>query len=143
MRLEIECKNLTDTKKCAESIAKICKAPKVISLCGDLGAGKTTFAKSFIASLGITQNVTSPTFTLLNEYENGDVKIYHFDMYRLASSDEAYEAGFERYFAPELLDGITLVEWAENTPDILPKNYMKITFEKLGENERKIVIEEI
>lgn len=143
MKIEIICKNIEQTKSVAKSLAKTVKAPKVISLCGDLGAGKTTFARYFIQELGAKENVTSPTFTLLNEYHIDDLNIYHFDMYRLSSSEEAFEAGFERYFSLETLDGITLVEWAENTLEIMPKKYLKITFEKLGENERKVIVEEV
>lgn len=143
MKIEIISQNLDQTNLIAQTIAKTIKAPEVISLCGDLGSGKTTFAKYFIKALGIIENVTSPTFTLLNEYELDNIKVYHFDMYRLENSDEAFEAGFERYFAKETLDGITLVEWAENAIEILPKEYLKISFTKLGENERKISVEEI
>lgn len=143
MRIEIVCKNVNQTNSVAQTLAGTIKPPQVISLCGDLGAGKTTFARFFINALGITENVTSPTFTLLNEYETPNVKIYHFDMYRLENSDEAFEAGFERYFSKDTLDGITLVEWAENAKEILPKEYLKISFVKLGENERKIIVEEV
>lgn len=143
MKIEIICKSVDQTNSVAQTLARTIKSPQVISLCGDLGAGKTTFARFFINALGIAENVTSPTFTLLNEYEGKDVKIYHFDMYRLENSEEAFEAGFERYFSKDSLDGITLVEWAENAIEILPKEYLKISFMKLGENERKIIVEEV
>lgn len=143
MILEVITKNDIETKKFAGAFAKTVQLPAVISLEGDLGAGKTTFAKGFIAGFGVTNLVTSPTFTLLNEYKSNQINLYHFDMYRLSSFEEARELGFDEYFDLKKLNGIVLVEWAENVKRILPAHYFKISFEKIDDEKRKISIEEI
>ena len=132
--------NRDETLDFAEKLAKQIVAPKIIVLSGDLGAGKTTFSKGFAKGLGISETITSPTFTLLNEY-SGDKNLYHFDMYRLSSKEEAYELGFENYF--ENNDGIILVEWAENVKGLFTPPYLKILIEKIDENKRKFTLEEI
>lgn len=128
-----------ETMEFAKEFAKTIKAPKIIVLSGDLGAGKTTFTKGFAEGLGVSEIITSPTFTLLNEY-SGKERMYHFDMYRLSSKEEAYELGFEDYFKKN--DGIVLVEWAENVEGLFSPPYTKITIEKISDNEREIKIEE-
>ena len=142
MKLEIISKSENETLLLAEKIAGSLPVPTVVSLVGDLGAGKTTFTKGFAKGLGIDKMVTSPTFTILNEYLEGKIKLYHFDMYRLESEEEARAVGFENYFDLKSLDGITVVEWAENTKGILPKQFMQITFEKVDDDTRKILIEQ-
>ena len=132
--------NRDETLNFAEKLAKQIVAPKIIVLSGDLGAGKTTFSKGFAKGLGISETITSPTFTLLNEY-SGDKNLYHFDMYRLSSKEEAYELGFENYF--ENNDGIILVEWAENVKGLFTPPYLKVLIEKIDENKRKFTLEEI
>ena len=132
--------NRDETLNFAEKLAKQIVAPKIIVLSGDLGAGKTTFSKGFAKGLGISETITSPTFTLLNEY-SGDKNLYHFDMYRLSSKEEAYELGFENYF--ENNDGIILVEWAENVKGLFAPPYLKVLIEKIDENKRKFTLEEI
>ncbi len=132
--------NRDETLDFAEKLAKQIVAPKIIVLSGDLGAGKTTFSKGFAKGLGISETITSPTFTLLNEY-SGDKNLYHFDMYRLSSKEEAYELGFENYF--ENNDGIILVEWAENVKGLFTPPYLKVLIEKIDENKRKFTLEEI
>ena len=129
-----------ETMDFAYELAKKIKAPKIIVLSGDLGAGKTTFTKGFAKGLGIKEIITSPTFTLLNEYE-GREKMYHFDMYRLSSKEEAYELGFEDYLNKN--DGVVLVEWAENVEGLFSPPYTKITLNKLSNTKREIKIEEI
>ena len=129
-----------ETMDFAYELAKKIKAPKIIVLSGDLGAGKTTFTKGFAKGLGIKEIITSPTFTLLNEYE-GREKMYHFDMYRLSSKEEAYELCFEDYFNKN--DGVVLVEWAENVEGLFSPPYTKITLNKLLNTKREIKIEEI
>ena len=132
--------NREETIAFAEDLAKKIDCPKVIVLSGDLGAGKTTFSKGFAKGLGIEETITSPTFTLLNEY-TGEKNLYHFDMYRLSSKEEAYELGFENYF--EKNDGIILVEWAENVKGLFTPPYLKVLIEKIDENKRKFTLEEI
>lgn len=132
-----------NTLNLAERFIKKVNSPKIIVLSGDLGAGKTTFAKGLAKGLGVQENVTSPTFTILNEYDGVKMRYYHFDMYRLNSIDEAYTLGFETYFDHANLPGIIAVEWAENIPGLIKKPYTKITFLKKDDNKREIIIEEI
>lgn len=134
--LKVVTKNSDETMIFAEKLAKTIEKPLVVNLVGDLGAGKTTFAKGFLRGLGVCENVTSPTFTLLNEYY-ADFPIFHFDMYRIEDENETVQLGFDEYFDLNTLKGVTLVEWAENTPKLLPNKYMQIDIEKIDENKRE------
>lgn len=110
---------------------------------GDLGVGKTVFTQGFAQGLGITEPVNSPTFTILQEYEEGRMPFYHFDVYRIADPEEMYELGYEDYFFGQ---GVCLVEWAELIKELLPSKRTMITIEKdlkKGFDYRKISIEEI
>ena len=98
----------------------------VILLYGDLGVGKTVFAKGFAEGLGITEPVTSPTFTIVHEYE-GSKKMYHFDLYRIGYPDELYDIGYVEYFYS---DGVSLVEWPERLEYLMPENAISVTVEK-------------
>lgn len=140
MKIKVITKSPEETILLAEKFGKSIKEPCVISLEGDLSAGKTTFAKGFAKGIGVRDVVTSPTFTILNEYENGKINLYHFDMYRLGGLDEAFALGFEEYFNKENLKGIILVEWAENVQGLLPTQYYKISFAKISDEERLIEI---
>jgi tRNA threonylcarbamoyladenosine biosynthesis protein TsaE len=140
MKIRVVTKSPEETMLLAQKISQMVQAPCVISLVGDLSAGKTTFSKGFALGLGIKEIVTSPTFTILNEYENEKNKLFHFDMYKLNSVEEAYELGFEEYFDINKLNGIVLVEWASNVKGLLPKSYYEISFTKLSDNERVIEI---
>ena len=128
------------TKQIAKKYAESIKSPVVISLVGDLGAGKTTFTKGFAEGLGIKELVTSPTFTIMNDYKSGRLPLYHFDMYRLNGKEEASNLGFDEYFDLRKLDGVVVCEWAENVEGLLPKLHVEIEFEKIDENKRKIRI---
>ncbi len=144
MKIEIITNNENETILVAEKFSKSISFPCIISLEGDLGAGKTTFVKGFAKGLGIKEIITSPTFTILNEYIDNDIKLFHFDMYRIESIQEITELGFENYFdLKSLKKAAVFVEWAINTPQLLPKNYFIITFEVLGENKRKIIIQTV
>ncbi len=112
----------------------------VFTLVGDLGAGKTHFVKGFAKGVGSEELVTSPTFTLLNVYENGKMPIYHFDMYRLSSAEEGQELGFDEYFDLKSLDGVVLVEWPEKVEGLINCPHIQIKIEKLGDEKRKITI---
>ena len=118
MKIKTEIDSLKQTEELASVFAKIVKPPMVILLNGDLGSGKTTFVKSVVKALGCDDLVTSPTFTLLNTY-NAKFPIYHFDMYRLTSAEEAMNVGFEEYFDKKSLDGVCFVEWAENVEGLI------------------------
>ena len=128
------------TMKIAEKYARGVKSPMVISLVGDLGAGKTTFTKGFAKGFGVKQTVTSPTFTIMNEYEGSQMPLYHFDMYRLSSKEEAINCGFEEYFDLSKLKGVVIVEWASNTEGLLPTLHVEIELKKLDDNKREIII---
>ena len=109
----------------------------VIAYQGDLGAGKTAFTRGVALGLGAKEQVTSPTYTIVNEYLSGKYPLFHFDMYRLASSDDLFDIGWEDY-----LDrgGICAVEWSENVADAM-ENAIVVTIEKLGEDTQRITIE--
>ena len=139
MRLKMEIENLRQTQELAQAFAKVLKPSTIVVLNGDLGSGKTTFVKEVVAALGSKDLVTSPTFTLLNTYE-ADFPIYHFDMYRLSSAEEAMAVGFEEYFDKKSLDGVCFVEWAENVEGLIKKVDYTINFEKKGDTHRTVTI---
>ena len=128
MQLITNCE--TDTKNFAKSLAKILKPKDIVVLTGELGSGKTKFVEGFLSYFGLENEISSLTFTIVNEYKNNDINIYHFDVYRLADSSEFYEIGGDEYFDT----GICLIEWGELIEDALPSNYIHITFTK-NENE--------
>lgn len=141
--MEFVSKSAKQTEKFAKKFAKKLKSPHIILLFGDLGAGKTHFTKGFAKGVKCKQLVTSPTFTIMNCYEGGRFPVYHFDMYRLSSADEAREAGLEQYFNLKTLDGVSIVEWPENVKGLIDlKNVIEIHIEKLDENSRTISIKE-
>ncbi len=107
-----------ETNKIGQAIAEKLKKGDVICLTGDLGTGKTTLSKAIAKGLGIRETVTSPTYTIVHEYE-GEIPFFHFDVYRIDDINEMYEIGFEEYLAG---DGICLIEWAERITDILPED---------------------
>ena len=133
--------SIQDTFRIAGEIATSLSVPSIIHLEGDLGAGKTHFVKGFAKALGVDEMVTSPTFTIMNEYVGENCSIYHFDMYRLSSAEEALALGFEEYFDLKTLNGFSLVEWAENVEGIFPDNVVKIEILKTtNENQRRIIV---
>ena len=109
----------------------------VIAYQGDLGAGKTAFTRGVALGLGAGERVTSPTYTIVNEYLSGKYPLFHFDMYRLASSDELFDIGWEDYLER---GGVCAVEWSENVADAM-EGAIVVTIEKLGEDTRRITIE--
>ena len=141
MKLQMETNSLGQTRELAKAFSKVLKAPMVILLNGDLGAGKTTFVKEVVGALGSDDLVTSPTFTLLNTY-SATFPVYHFDMYRLSSAEEAMNVGFEEYFDKGRLDGVCFVEWAENVEGLINDVDYEINIEKLGDTKRRFTIKE-
>lgn len=121
------------TKEIASTLGSYVKSGDVITLEGDLGSGKTTFTKGLAAGLGIKRNVTSPTFTIIKEY-NGRIPLYHMDVYRLEHSDE--DIGFTEYFDG---NGVTVVEWAKFIEDFMPNQYLVIKIEVIDDTSRKII----
>lgn len=141
MRIKMELANLKQTKELADAFAKVLKPPMVVLLTGDLGSGKTTFVKEVVSALGCDDLVTSPTFTLLNTYD-AKFPVYHFDMYRLSSAEEAMNVGFEEYFDKKSLDGVCFVEWAENVEGLINDVDYVIQIDKTGETKRTVTIKE-
>lgn len=115
-----------ETKAFAKAFAKDLKKGDVIVLSGDLGSGKTKFVEGILSYYGMENEISSPTFTIVNEYTSEIENIYHFDVYRLENSDEFYAIGGEEYFQK----GICFIEWGEIIEDILPKHYIKINFSR-------------
>lgn len=132
-------KSEEDTKNFAKSLASQLKKQDIVVLTGDLGSGKTKFTEGILSYFGLENEISSPTFTIVNEYQKDDLFIYHFDVYRLEDSSEFYEMGGEEYFE----NGICLIEWGELIEDILPNDYIKISFSRdtKHENIRNINVE--
>lgn len=128
--------NLEELKEFAKKLAPLLKAGDVINLIGDMGAGKTTLVNEIARLFGINDS-SSPTFAIVNIYE-GDVEIYHLDLYRFDNPDELLDIDFETYFYPE--EAITFIEWAENGEGYLPDNMIDIKIDKINDNSRQITI---
>lgn len=129
-----------ETKNIGQQIAKNSKASQIYCLSGDLGVGKTQFTKGFALGLGINEHITSPTFTILQEYHQGRLPFYHFDVYRLSHFEELFDLGYEDYFFGS---GICLIEWAEIINPIIPKDSIWINIKKdlsKGEDYRLIEV---
>ena len=126
-----------ETEAIGAALGNIIKPGTVIAYRGDLGAGKTAFTRGLAKGLGCKEIVTSPTYTIVNEYLGGRIPLFHFDMYRLRSSDDLFDIGWEDY-----LDrgGVCAVEWSENVDDAM-EDAIYITIEKLGEDSRRITLE--
>lgn len=136
----IETRNEDDTRKLGKILGELVKAGTVITLNGDLGVGKTVFTQGFAQGLGVNEPVNSPTFTIVQVYEEGRMPFYHFDVYRIGDIEEMEEIGYEDYFYG---NGVCLVEWAELIKEILPEKYVEIFIEKdlnYGFDYRKITI---
>lgn len=135
--------NENETMMVGEKLAKVTAMGTVITLTGDLGAGKTHFVKGFVRGMESDNLVTSPTFTLLNVYESGKMPVYHFDMYRLSSKEEAEELGFNEYFDISSLDGVTIVEWPEQVAGLIDMTHLEIKIEKLEGDKRKLTLSSV
>jgi tRNA threonylcarbamoyladenosine biosynthesis protein TsaE len=132
-------KSQQETFEFGQKIGKSLKGGEVITLDGELGAGKTVFTKGLATALGITDEITSPTFTILNIYENFPLTLYHYDAYRLKSGEEAYGSGLTDYLRAR--DGVCVIEWAQNIASALPKKLIKIQINYLNATEREIIYE--
>ena len=126
-----------ETEKIGAALAKLLPPGTVIAYRGDLGAGKTAFTRGLARGLGYKEPVTSPTYTIVNEYLGGRLPLFHFDMYRLSSSDDLWDIGWEDYLER---GGICAVEWSENVADAL-EDAITVCIEKTGENSRRITLE--
>ena len=135
MEFKITSSNELDTIELAQNLESEKFQNMIICLTGDLGSGKTVFAKGFASALGIEDVVSSPTFTIIKEYLDGEMPLYHMDVYRLDGNTDG--VGIEEYFHK---NGVVIIEWAETIKDILPKERLEISFKIAGENKRVLVI---
>lgn len=133
--VKIYLENEEKTKDIGYKLGKLLDKKSILCLIGDLGAGKTTLTQSIAKGLEVDDYITSPTFTIVNEYE-GRVPLYHFDVYRIGSSDEMYDIGFDEYINS---DGVCIIEWANLIEDILPDEYLYIDL-KYKENGREMIL---
>lgn len=128
--------SVEETTNLGIALGKLLKSGDIVCLTGDLGTGKTHITKGIAKGLEITDYITSPTFTIVNEYKKDSINIYHFDVYRLEDSSEFYAIGGEEYFEK----GICIVEWGEMIEDALPKEYIKIDFSRSFDDENARVL---
>ena len=138
--MEFEFNNVEQTTELGISLGKLLNPGDIVCLTGDLGTGKTHITKGIAKGLDIDDNITSPTFTIVNEYDNGRLKLNHFDVYRVSDPDEVYAIGFDDYI---FSDAVSIIEWANYIEEILPKDLLHINIEKdfsKGENYRKITL---
>ena len=140
-KMVTETRSPEETYELGKKIGQQARPGQVYTLTGDLGVGKTVFTQGVAAGLGITEPVSSPTFTIVQIYEEGRLPFYHFDVYRIGDIEEMEEIGYDDYFFGE---GICLIEWAELIEEILPKDRISITIEKnlaQGFHYRRITVE--
>lgn len=138
---EVIIRSVKETEVLAKKFAKLLVGGEVVLLSGDLGAGKTTFTRAVLKSLGVKDEVTSPTFTIMKEYNTKKFNIYHFDMYRVSSGEEAREFGLDEYIYCRDKSAIVFIEWAENILDILNGKFIKVNISLTDECFRKFKIE--
>ena len=126
-----------ETEALGEKLGKLLRPGTVLAYLGDLGAGKTAFTRGLARGLGCWETVTSPTYTIVNEYLGGRLPLFHFDMYRLTSSDDLWDIGWEDYLDRQ---GVCAVEWSENVPEAM-HGALTVRIEKLGDSVRRITID--
>lgn len=132
------CRSLAETENAAAEIAALLKGREVLAYFGDLGAGKTTFSRYLCKALGVTDEVTSPTFAMVHEYHTGPFPVYHFDMYRVDGEDSLFSTGYYDYLGT----GLLLIEWSENIEELLPNDAWRLSLSYgEAENERIIRLE--
>lgn len=135
-----EVNSINETNQIGFNLGKLLNSGDIVCLTGDLGTGKTHITKGIAKGLDINENITSPTFNIVNEYESGRLKLNHFDVYRVSDPDEIYAIGFDDYI---FSDAVSIIEWANYIEEILPKEYIHIHISKdlsKGEDFRKIKI---
>ena len=129
----------TETEAIGALLAKTCSDGDFIALYGEMGSGKTVFMRGFVGALIPSARVSSPTYAILNVYEGEGKCVNHFDLYRITSEEDLLSTGFEEV----IQRGITVCEWSENLQDLLPDQYLRVSFEKRGDTGRKISVERI
>ena len=135
-----EINSVEQTTQLGINLGRLLNAGDIVCLTGDLGTGKTHITKGIAKGLNIDDNITSPTFTIVNEYDSGRLKLNHFDVYRVSDPDEVYAIGFDDYI---FSDAVSVIEWANYIEEILPEDLLHIKIEKdlsKGEDYRKITI---
>ena len=125
-----------ETEALGAALAKLLWPGAVVAFTGDLGAGKTAFVRGMAQGLGVAGRVTSPTFTIVNEYEGGRLPLFHFDLYRLASSDELFEIGWEDYLRR---GGVCAVEWSENAAGALERDTVRVDLRRGAEDGQRVI----
>jgi len=140
--MEVYSKNVNDTEHLGSMLAQHLLSagifPAFVALYGDLGAGKTAFVRGFAGVLSPGSRVKSPTYTIVNEYRQGEKPVFHFDLYRIESEDDLYGMGFDDYVD----SGFCIAEWCEHIGSAMPENAVVVSIEKIDENSRKITISE-
>ena len=126
-----------ETRAFGERLARQLRAGDVLLLMGNLGAGKSELTRGIAQGLGVTDTVTSPSFTILNVYEDGRVPLYHFDWYRLNSAEELYEMGMDEYLGG---DGVAVVEWPSQCPEAIPEDCLEVVIEPVGDTDRRLTL---
>ena len=134
--MEITTTSPVETEAAGAALAAELKPGSVIAFTGDLGAGKTAFTRGLARGLGVEERVTSPTFTIVNEYEGGRLPLFHFDMYRLGSSDELFDIGWEDYLAR---GGVCAVEWSETIADALEEDAIRVDIRRGEHDDQRII----
>jgi tRNA threonylcarbamoyladenosine biosynthesis protein TsaE len=138
--MEVPVKSLGELRTVAKELIRFAGNEKILLFYGEMGAGKTTFIKSLCEFLGIAETVTSPTFSIVNEYRGTNSKIYHFDFYRLKNQTEALDMGYEEYFYS---GDYCFIEWPERIADLLPPHYIRVDIQVLGDNARLLTFDKI
>jgi len=136
----IEISSLAELPTAVKTLLDFADNEKIFLFYGQMGAGKTTFIKALCKGLGIIEPVTSPTFSIVNEYSGSNAKIYHFDFYRLKKQDEALDMGYEEYFYS---NQYCFIEWPEKIPDLLPLHYIKVNIGVTDDQVRRFTFESI
>ena len=126
-----------ETEALGARLAAVLTPGTVVAFTGDLGAGKTAFTRGLARGLGVTDRVTSPTFTIVNEYEGGRLPLFHFDMYRLASSEELFDIGWEDYLQR---GGVCAVEWSENVSDALEEDALSVEISRGEQDGQRVIV---
>jgi len=138
--MDFYAQSLEKLPEIAAEIISFAKNAHIFLFYGEMGAGKTTLIKSVCEYLGVIEPVTSPTFSIVNEYQGRDIKIFHFDFYRLKNETEALDMGYEEYFYS---GAYCFIEWPEKIPNLLPEHYVRVKIEVTGHDTRQILAEKI
>ena len=138
--MDLPVKNINELRGVAQELIGFAGSEKIFLFYGDMGAGKTTFIKTLCECLGTNETVTSPTFSIVNEYQGAESKIYHFDFYRLKNESEALDMGYEEYFYS---GNYCFIEWPEKIAGLLPEHYIRIDIKVLADNERLLTFAKI